>query len=187
MPADVVDELWRLFRSAIAPLQQAGGLVAVHFQFAPWVTGEARWREHVQKCVRRMQGHLLAVEYRNQTWLELSGHDLLIQRLNAASTLCAYSTVPGDLVRTSRSAAFALRQRLPADGLVSQQGQIEAQKVAATAPGKPARQSRAHVARRSPTALAAPERFRLPTRSVLRPCTLPPGEHGRQHAACYGL
>jgi uncharacterized protein YecE (DUF72 family) len=70
MPADIVDELWRRFRSAIAPLQEAGKLVAVHFQFAPWVTGEARWREHVQECVRRMQGHLLAVEFRNQTWLD---------------------------------------------------------------------------------------------------------------------
>ncbi|WP_374562602.1 DUF72 domain-containing protein [Ideonella sp.] len=69
VPAEMRDELWRRFIAALAPLKAAGKLRAVHFQFAPWVTGEPAWRAHVEHCVERMAGHLLAVEFRNQTWL----------------------------------------------------------------------------------------------------------------------
>lgn len=69
LPAELQDELWRRFILALAPLKAAGKLRAVHFQFAPWVTGAPPWRLHVQTCVERMAGHLLAVEFRNQTWL----------------------------------------------------------------------------------------------------------------------
>jgi uncharacterized protein YecE (DUF72 family) len=63
------DELWRRFILALEPLKAANKLRAVHFQFAPWVTSAPEWREHVEHCVERMAGHLLAVEFRNQTWL----------------------------------------------------------------------------------------------------------------------
>ncbi|HEX5687403.1 MAG TPA: DUF72 domain-containing protein [Ideonella sp.] len=69
LPGDLRDELWRRFILALAPLKDAGKLRAVHFQFAPWVTDEPAWRAHVEHCVERMAGHLLAVEFRNQTWL----------------------------------------------------------------------------------------------------------------------
>jgi len=68
LPAEIVDELWRRFIDALAPLKQAGKLAACHFQFAPWVTGSREWRAHVERCVQRMAGHRLAVEFRNQTW-----------------------------------------------------------------------------------------------------------------------
>ncbi|HET9645279.1 MAG TPA: DUF72 domain-containing protein [Burkholderiaceae bacterium] len=68
MPEELRDELWRRFLQAVAPLHEGGKLTAVHFQFAPWVTNARQWRDHVEECVRRMNGHLLAVEFRNQTW-----------------------------------------------------------------------------------------------------------------------
>jgi len=68
LPAELADELWRRFIDAVAPLKDAGKLVACHFQFAPWVTRTRAWRAHVEHCVQRMAGHLLAVEFRNQTW-----------------------------------------------------------------------------------------------------------------------
>lgn len=68
LPADIVDEVWRRFILAIAPLKEAGKLLAVHFQFAPWVGNTGPWREHVQMCVQRMAGHLVAIEFRNATW-----------------------------------------------------------------------------------------------------------------------
>ena len=68
VPAEVRDELWRRFELALLPLQQAGKLVAVHFQFAPWVSGSRAWRSHVEHCVQRMAGYQLAVEFRNETW-----------------------------------------------------------------------------------------------------------------------
>lgn len=69
VPAEIRDELWRRFIEAIAPLRQAGKLRAVHFQFAPWCAATKEWVAHVEHCVDRMAGHLLAVEFRNQTWL----------------------------------------------------------------------------------------------------------------------
>lgn len=68
VPEEIRDELWRRFIEAIAPLKQAGKLKAAHFQFAPWVSNTPEWRGHVEHCVERMAGHLLAVEFRNQSW-----------------------------------------------------------------------------------------------------------------------
>ena len=68
LPADLREELWRRFIEALAPLKAAGKLKAVHFQFAPWATASAEWHRHVEHCVECMAGHLLAVEFRNQTW-----------------------------------------------------------------------------------------------------------------------
>ena len=68
VPAELRDELWRRFIAALAPLREAGRLLAVHFQFAPWATNGVKWRAHVEHCVERMAGHLLAVEFRNASW-----------------------------------------------------------------------------------------------------------------------
>jgi uncharacterized protein YecE (DUF72 family) len=68
LPAEIVDELWRRFLLALAPLQAAGKLRAVHFQFAPWVKHNRLSRLHVEECVRRMAGHRLSVEFRDESW-----------------------------------------------------------------------------------------------------------------------
>lgn len=68
LPGEVVDEVWHRFIIAIAPLKDAGKLLAVHFQFAPWVSNTADWRAHVEDCVRRMAGHRVAIEFRNASW-----------------------------------------------------------------------------------------------------------------------
>jgi uncharacterized protein YecE (DUF72 family) len=69
VPEEIRTELWRRFIEAIAPLRASGKLKAAHFQFAPWVSNTPQWREHVELCVERMAGHLLAVEFRNSSWL----------------------------------------------------------------------------------------------------------------------
>jgi uncharacterized protein YecE (DUF72 family) len=68
LPEEIADELWRRFLLSIAPLEAAGKLRALHFQFAPWVTRAKPWRLHVEHCVERMTGHLVAVEFRNASW-----------------------------------------------------------------------------------------------------------------------
>jgi uncharacterized protein YecE (DUF72 family) len=70
MPKEILGELWRRFSEALEPLRQAGKLGAVHFQFAPWLLRNREGHAHVTECVERMQGHLLSVEFRNQTWFE---------------------------------------------------------------------------------------------------------------------
>ena len=72
-PEEVRDELWRRFIEALRPLKNAGKLLAVHFQFAPWATNSPDWRAHVEDCVARMAGHRVAVEFRNRSWFG-AGH-----------------------------------------------------------------------------------------------------------------
>jgi uncharacterized protein YecE (DUF72 family) len=68
LPQEIRDELWRRFIEALAPLQAAGKLGAVHFQFAPWMLRNRGSIAHVEHCVEKMQGHLVAAEFRHATW-----------------------------------------------------------------------------------------------------------------------
>jgi uncharacterized protein YecE (DUF72 family) len=68
LPIEIRDELWRRFIEALAPLRAAGKLGAVHFQFAPWVMRNREGIAHAEHCVEKMQGHLLAAEFRHQSW-----------------------------------------------------------------------------------------------------------------------
>lgn len=70
LPPEIRDELWRRFIEALAPLQAAGKLGAVHFQFAPWLLRNREGMAHVAHCVEKMPGHLLAAEFRNKTWFD---------------------------------------------------------------------------------------------------------------------
>jgi uncharacterized protein YecE (DUF72 family) len=61
LPRELTDEMWRQYRVGIEPLKRSGKLVAVHFQFAPWVAYHPRSLEHIEECkaacaVRRLLG-----------------------------------------------------------------------------------------------------------------------------------
>jgi uncharacterized protein YecE (DUF72 family) len=68
LPQEIRDELWRRFVEALAPLKAAGKLGAVHFQFAPWMLRNRGSMAHVEHCAEKMQGHLVAAEFRHGTW-----------------------------------------------------------------------------------------------------------------------
>ena len=68
VPTEIVDELWRRFIEALAPLRASGRLALVHFQFPPWLLRNAAGHEHVRMCAARMAGHALSVEFRHQSW-----------------------------------------------------------------------------------------------------------------------
>jgi uncharacterized protein YecE (DUF72 family) len=70
LPGEITDELWRQYRQGIEPLQRAGKLVAVHFQFAPWVAYHPKNLQHIEECRRQLDRYRLAVEFRNATWFE---------------------------------------------------------------------------------------------------------------------
>ena len=73
LAGELVDELWRRFREALLPLQAAGRLGLVHFQFAPWLQCEAAARAHVELCVQKMSGFDLSVEFRHRSWFAGAG------------------------------------------------------------------------------------------------------------------
>lgn len=70
MPKDLLDELWRRYQLALEPLRMPGKLGAVHFQFPSWIRRDARGRARVADCARRMEEHLISVEFRHRSWFE---------------------------------------------------------------------------------------------------------------------
>jgi uncharacterized protein YecE (DUF72 family) len=68
-PPAALDEAFRLFRAALAPLTESGKLGYVLFQFAPWVRYEHRWLDYLQALPERLPGWRLAVEFRDRSWL----------------------------------------------------------------------------------------------------------------------
>ena len=68
VPEDLLDLLWLFFIEALEPLQRAGKLGLVHFQFAPWITYSPASRAHVAECAHRLPGYALSAEFRHRTW-----------------------------------------------------------------------------------------------------------------------
>jgi uncharacterized protein YecE (DUF72 family) len=70
LPPELIDELWKRFRECLLPLQAAGRLGLVHFQFPPWVVAGRAGRAQIEHCVQRMQGFDVGVEFRHGTWFD---------------------------------------------------------------------------------------------------------------------
>lgn len=70
LPADVRQELWFRFRTALHPLQAVGKLGAVLFQFAPTVRPGPVVQTHLEHCVDMMAGATVAFEFRHRSWFE---------------------------------------------------------------------------------------------------------------------
>jgi uncharacterized protein YecE (DUF72 family) len=90
LPNELRDALWSEFKNALVPLKQAGKLGVILFQFPPWFTPSPGNRAHLEECVERMKGYLLAVEFRNRTWFGERGTPktlALLRDLNAAHVI----------------------------------------------------------------------------------------------------
>lgn len=70
LPAAAVDRAWDHFGDALVPLQAAGKLAAVVFQFPPWFTARRDNRTYLAELAERLPGHQLAVEFRHRSWLD---------------------------------------------------------------------------------------------------------------------
>jgi uncharacterized protein YecE (DUF72 family) len=60
----------RDFMAALAPLRSSGKLVAVHYQFPPWVTSRPESREWLLAARDRHPDDLLAIEFRHRSWYD---------------------------------------------------------------------------------------------------------------------
>ena len=68
LPAELVEELWRRFEQALRPLQEAGKLGAVLFQFPPWFQPGRESAGYLARLGERSP-YRVAVEFRNAAWL----------------------------------------------------------------------------------------------------------------------
>ncbi len=67
---EVIDTVWDRFLSALEPLEEAGKLGILLFQFPPWFTIARRNKDYVLECAKRAAPLRIAVELRNQTWMD---------------------------------------------------------------------------------------------------------------------
>lgn len=69
LPAELVDELWRRFESSLLPLDTAGKLGIVLFQFPPWFYPGSQQLDYITMCKERLPQYRVAIEFRNNVWL----------------------------------------------------------------------------------------------------------------------
>ena len=69
LPPEVVNELWSRFERAILPLDSAGKLGVVLFQFPPWYYPGNEQREYILSCKERLRQYAVAIEIRHGSWV----------------------------------------------------------------------------------------------------------------------
>lgn len=69
LPGEVVDEVWQRFASALLPLDSAGKLGLVVFQFPPWFLPGPQSRDYLLEAQARLPQYRIAIEFRNGRWL----------------------------------------------------------------------------------------------------------------------
>jgi uncharacterized protein YecE (DUF72 family) len=65
----VVDEVWDRFLSALQPLDDAGRLGAILFQYPPWYVISRKSKDYILQCATRAAPIQICVEFRNKTWM----------------------------------------------------------------------------------------------------------------------
>jgi uncharacterized protein YecE (DUF72 family) len=69
LPAELRDEIWRIFKEGLAPLQEAGQLGAVFLQYPRWVFPSTENRDAILEARDRLSPLPCAVEFRHNSWL----------------------------------------------------------------------------------------------------------------------
>ncbi|MDE3172624.1 MAG: DUF72 domain-containing protein [Gemmatimonadota bacterium] len=69
LPAELLDEAWRLFLGALDPLRATGKLGAIFLQYPRWVRPSRASAAVVEDARRRLGDRPAAVEFRHRDWL----------------------------------------------------------------------------------------------------------------------
>lgn len=68
LPYASLDEMYRLFRLSVTPLQEAGKLAMILVQFPPWFDCTKEHVEEIRYVCQQLQGFDVAIEFRHQSW-----------------------------------------------------------------------------------------------------------------------
>jgi uncharacterized protein YecE (DUF72 family) len=69
LPPQVINELWSRFERALLPLDSAGKLGTVLFQFPPWYLPGDEQRDYILTCKQKLPQYRIAVEFRHNSWV----------------------------------------------------------------------------------------------------------------------
>ena len=89
-PPELRDELWSRFNSALLPLDSAGNLGTVLFQFPPWFLPGRDSADYILEAKVRLGQYTMAVEFRNDRWLSERNQERTLKLLtdNAIPYVC---------------------------------------------------------------------------------------------------
>ncbi len=74
-PKDLISRLWKSFGDALLPLDSAGKLGVVLFQFPPWFYPGQEQREFILSCQERLPQYKLAIEFRHNSWVNEKNYE----------------------------------------------------------------------------------------------------------------
>ncbi|RZU48587.1 uncharacterized protein YecE (DUF72 family) [Krasilnikovia cinnamomea] len=83
LPPQTYEEIWSRFLSALDPLQQAGKLGAVLFQFPPWFGIRRSNKEYLREVAARCAPLRPVIELRNASWFEGANRNETLDFLRA--------------------------------------------------------------------------------------------------------
>ena len=83
LPQEVRDALWERFAAALLPLDSAGKLGVVLFQFPPWFLPGADSRRYLEEIKQRLPQYTPAIEFRNPYWFMDDDTDRTLQFLRS--------------------------------------------------------------------------------------------------------
>ena len=69
LPEEISGELWRRWNDVLLPLDSAGKLGTVLFQFPPWFGPNRANRDQILQAEERLGQYQMAVEFRNGAWM----------------------------------------------------------------------------------------------------------------------
>jgi uncharacterized protein YecE (DUF72 family) len=69
LPAEMVDEMWDMYRRALSPVHSAGKLGAVFLQFPKWFFFGKDSLDFIAKARERLPDYPMAVEFRQPSWM----------------------------------------------------------------------------------------------------------------------
>ena len=117
LPDDAVDEVWRRFVEALAPLGEVGKLGSVLLQYPTWFTPKKDNREELARARERLGDVPASVEFRSDRWFRpddvertvafAADHDLALVAVDAPKV----AKLPRDLHRTADHVVVRLHGR----------------------------------------------------------------------------
>ena len=69
LPPEIIKELWYRFERALLPLDSAGKLGVILFQFPHWFYPGNEQHEYILSCKDRLPQYTLAIEFRQGSWV----------------------------------------------------------------------------------------------------------------------
>jgi uncharacterized protein YecE (DUF72 family) len=69
IPTEITNQLWRQFERSLLPLDSAGKLGVVLFQFPPWFMPSHENLEYLASCQEHLPQYRIAIEFRHFSWV----------------------------------------------------------------------------------------------------------------------